>query len=244
MSTAFTFTALPVEIRVMIYRMAFVASYPVLVVTQTLSLPTFTPLSAQLLRTCKTCHEEGSPILYGENQFSMYADERENETANLVRSFERFGRNADFIRHLLANEYALNALKQMRSMRGQRCMLQNLDTLTIVIGKERGSYEYYMPRSRTRRSLTDDLCAWLTSTRGAFQKLTRIFVERPRMKWHNQYWTRVIHLVSEDTKAKPRVSAFRKRFTSEPHNDRLRRAERSISIVKLHILSPQNGTVQ
>jgi hypothetical protein len=243
MSTAFTFTALPVEIRVMIYRMAFVDIYPVLVGSSFESVPAFALHSAQLLRTCKTCHKEGSPILYGENVFVMYS-RWGTETANIVRSFERFGRNADLIRHLQAWEYGLDALKQIRSMRGLRCMLQNLDTLSITLSKRDGTHKYYMPRSPTQRSLTHELCAWLTSTRGAFQKLTRIFVARSRILTDYNDYSRTIHLISEDTKAEPEVSSFRKRVTSEPLNDRLRRAKSSISIVKLQVLGPHDGTVR
>jgi hypothetical protein len=122
MSTGFVFTDLPAEIRVMTYKLTLVAPNPVIVGTP---LPATDTISAQLLRTCRTCHQEGLPILYGENVFSMNALQGA-QIANLVRSFERFGKNADLIRHLQAHKHALDALKRMRSMRGLRCMLQQL----------------------------------------------------------------------------------------------------------------------
>jgi hypothetical protein len=216
MSKGFIFKALPAEIRVIIYKLAFVSHKP-LVVGATLSAPQ--TLSSQLLRTCRSCHEEGSSVLYRENIFSMdvrhsyYESEVNRQIEELIRQFERLGKNVDLIRNLQANLDATPALNRMRSIRGFRCMLQNLDSLKITFSEHPGGCGIYYISSRSRSSggpwYMVDLHAWLKVTRGPFQNLTRIFVERNPypVNIYATGYALTLHLFSNSVKVEPSVKS-------------------------------------
>ncbi len=209
MSKGFVFTALPAEIRDIIYKLAFVSKKPITIGVQ---LPATRTLSGQLLRTCRTCHQEGSPVLYGKNVFSMIKRYSHPEI-DLIYHMEQFGENVNFIRHIEAHYDATLTLNRMRSMRGLRCILQNLDSLQITRSEFETGFAYYsstpLPNSQTPSFLAS-VHGWLKATRGPFQNLTRIFVARSG----NQRATLIdenivtIHLISDSTKVKPKVSPF------------------------------------
>lgn len=104
MPSAFVFTTLPHDTRVMIYKLAFVSDKPISVSSR---LPENETLSAHLLWTCKTCYEEGSAILYRENFFSMVDHKAYMDSQKLqrdpVRHFIHFGKDASFIQHIQAH---------------------------------------------------------------------------------------------------------------------------------------------
>lgn len=58
------FLDLPYELRLIVYKLAFIKSIPI----QLLQADTF-PRSGAFLSTCKTVNQEGSIVLYGENKF-------------------------------------------------------------------------------------------------------------------------------------------------------------------------------
>jgi hypothetical protein len=124
------FTDLPPEVRVMIYKLAFISEKPIIVGDQ---IPEGSTLSSQLLRTCRVCHDEGAPVLSGNNVFRMETAQYGPTEGNWIRYFEAIGENSKFVRHIQAYHYAANVVNQMSSMRNFRPMLQNLNSLVIVL---------------------------------------------------------------------------------------------------------------
>jgi hypothetical protein len=216
MSKGFVFVALPAEIQVIIYKLAFVSHKP-LVVGATLSAPE--TLSSQLLCTCRSCHEEGSSVLCGRISFPWMCDTPNYESKitrqikELIRQFERVGKNVDLIRNLQANLGATPVLSRMRSIRGFRCMLQSLDSLRITFSEHPGGcgIYYISPPSRSSGGVWHmvDLHAWLKVTRGPFQNLNRIFMERnpyPVNIYATSY-ALTLHLFSSSVKVEPSVKS-------------------------------------
>jgi hypothetical protein len=204
MSSRLGFTELPAEIRIMIYKLAFISDKPISVSGQPGGENT---LSGQLLRTCRMIREEGSPILYGENTFLMECKSFIS-TTDLVRVFEGFGESAKFIRHLQAHEYAACAVNSLRSVRTLREMLQGLESLEITLLEGLAKYRWYYgtPGSRKRRPYILDLREWVKVARGPFQNLTRVFLERTPRAHH--YWPEDdlrFTLISGSEKVKPPV---------------------------------------
>jgi hypothetical protein len=135
----------------------------------------------------RSCHVEGSSVLYGENVFSVdvghsYESEVTRQIEELTRRFELLGKNVDLIRNLQANLDATPALNRMQSIRGFQRMLPNLDSLKITFSEYPGGCGiYYIPplsRSSGGAWHMLDLHAWLKVTRGPFQNLNYIFMER------------------------------------------------------------------
>ncbi|KAK4443128.1 hypothetical protein QBC34DRAFT_478510 [Podospora aff. communis PSN243] len=65
--TVHGFFSLPLELRLVVYRFAFVSPTPI---PTSCKSPQF-PLSAEFLRTCQRIYREAGPILYAENTFTI-----------------------------------------------------------------------------------------------------------------------------------------------------------------------------
>lgn len=81
---ATSFLKLPTEIRLKVYRCLFHSA-------ENLTLSDDRQLSAQLLRTCNLVHNEGAPVLYGENQIDI-------TSVSGHKLYDRIG--CDNIRHM------------------------------------------------------------------------------------------------------------------------------------------------
>ena len=90
-SSAFTFLALPPELRIMVYRLILCADEPI--------RPGAPPgLSSSILRTCHQIRSESHPILYGENIFTIMirpAHDGRKEFVSLFLSFHNFARQTE-----------------------------------------------------------------------------------------------------------------------------------------------------
>jgi hypothetical protein len=83
---------LPPEVRLLIYQFAFAQSTSV-------ALAHLARANISLLRTCRLVHQEGAPIFYGLNDFSISAHDGEA----LDRLHRCLGRYTNLIRHLTIN---------------------------------------------------------------------------------------------------------------------------------------------
>lgn len=158
---------LPVEIRFMIYRLLFCPSpEPILLSLLPVSSAKH---SAQLLRTCRACHEEGSPILYGENKLALDWAYRGTEEG-ILDFFAAIGlNNRQLIRHLRVREGSIGTLKLVGGRRDLRPVLENLESLSLELYK-------YGPLFFLGADLLRAIPRWLRKQRGPYRKLVRAFI--------------------------------------------------------------------
>jgi len=129
MSAPLGFFDLPGELRFMIYRLLFRPSSEPILVSFLLAGPL--QRSAQLLRVCRSCHAEASPVLYGENRFALDWAYSGTESS-IIEFFEDVGpTNRQFIRHLRASHYSIWTLEKLRVRKSLRPILENLESLSV-----------------------------------------------------------------------------------------------------------------
>jgi hypothetical protein len=186
----------------MIYRLLFRPSpEPILI---SLLFVSSSRRSAQLLRVSRACHEEGSPVLYGQNQFALdwaYA----GTEPGLLEFLQDVGtKNRQLIRHLSARyAYASTCtLGKIRERRSLRPVLENLDSLSLeCCSNVKGCFAINLLR---------DVRRYLSTQRGPYQKLVRAF----KTTSDHPIWVSMlsIRLISTAIRQKPTVGDHDARF--------------------------------
>lgn len=173
MSARLGFLDLPVEIRLMIYRLLFCPSAePILI---SFYLTRSIKRSAQLLRVCRTCYEEASMVLYAENVFAV--DWAYSGTEPSILNFlENIGaKNRQLIRHLQARHHSMRTLVKMQSRRSLRLILENLETLSLEFYDANGAVKRCWPGVKNGFTILREVHRYLKKQRGPYQKLARAF---------------------------------------------------------------------
>jgi hypothetical protein len=203
MSSKLGFLDLPAEIRFMIYRLLFHPSSEAILIG--LALASSVGRSAQLLRVCRVCNQEGSPVLYGENQFAL--DWAYSGIEHTILEFlENIGlRNQQSIRHLRARHSSNYTLDKMRARRSLRPILENLDSLSLEFWIENRSIGAYLQRLRTGPTILQELRRRLKSQRGPYMKLAKAFKNKTDCLFPEDY-ALSIRLLSGTMKPGPEVS--------------------------------------
>lgn len=170
MSRRLGFLDLPIEIRFMIYKLLFHPSpEPILV---SFLLASSVKRSAQLLRTCRSCHEEASSVLYGKNLFALDWAYAGTEIA-ILDFLEDIGmKNRQLIRHLRALYASIETLDKMRARRSLRPILEGLDSLSLEFYIERRSGCTSPSRNESMKILKN-LRRYIKAQRGPYQRLVR-----------------------------------------------------------------------
>lgn len=191
------FLGLPAEIRFMIYRLLFCSSTePILA---TLAHAHLVKRSAELLSTCKACCDEGSLVLYGENQFALDWAYRGAESL-VLEFFESIGsKNQRLIRHLSARHQSIHTLNKIRARRNLRQMLENLESLTLECYLD----SIYLGPETTSLTIFRDIRLFLKTQRGPYRKLVRVLKTASVYKDYHLPWR--IRLVSDAIKPGPKV---------------------------------------
>lgn len=158
----------------MIYRLLFCPSREPIIIS--FLLASSVERSAQLLRVCRSCCEEASPVLYGGNEFALHWAFTGIEPY-IIEFFENIGtNNRQFVRHLRARHSSIWTLEKIRARRSLRPVLENLDSLRLEFYNSGGTV-----RSQRPYSQGDGVCVlksvrrYLKAQRGPFQKLGRVF---------------------------------------------------------------------
>ncbi len=182
MSAALGFFDLPVEIRSMIYRLLFCpSSEPILI---SFLLARSIKRSAQLLRVCRSCHEEAAPILYGFNQFALDWAFPGTESS-ILEFLERIGpKYGQLIRHLRVTHYSIWTLEKMRARRSLRPILENLESLCLEFYDENSFNTYWGPTRRNHITILRDVQRFLKTQRGPYRKLVRAFKSANKPSLH------------------------------------------------------------
>jgi hypothetical protein len=158
----------------MIYRLLFCPSSEPILISFLLAGPL--GRSAQLLRVCRSCHEEASPVLYGESQFAL--DWAYSGTESIIIDFlEKIGpTNRQFVRHLRVSHYSIWTLEKLRARRTLRPILENLESLWLKF------YIQYSLDSngassieRSSAKILRDVQTFLKTQRGPYRKLVKAF---------------------------------------------------------------------
>ena len=191
------FLDLPAEIRFMVYRLLLCPSTePILA---TLAHARRGNPSTELLSTCKACCDEGSPVLYGENQFAL--DWAYSGAESLVLDFfESVGsKNRCLIRHLSARHLSIRTLSKIRVRRSLRQMLENLDSLTLECYYD----SMYLGPDFTTLTIFRDLRLFLRTQRGPYRKLLRVLKTVTLHEDYHPPWR--LRLISDAVKPGPQV---------------------------------------
>jgi hypothetical protein len=201
MSAPLGFFDLPGELRFMIYRLLFCPTLEPILTGFSLAGPL--RHSAQLLRVCRSCHTEASPVLYGENRFSLYWIYPCSSTAtgfSFLRFFENIGpANWQFIRHLGASEDEMWTLEMLRARKCLRPMLENLESLSLKVYVDL-TLSPLKTRSIKKSSVKvlRDVQAILKTQRGPYRKLIKAF--HPAVEEEDLDLVLRLRLVSATTK--------------------------------------------
>jgi hypothetical protein len=167
----------------MIYRLLFCPTLEPILTGLSLAGPL--RRSAQLLRVCRLCHSEASPVLYGENRFSLYWTCSSTGFC-FLDFFENIGpANWQFIRHLGASEDEMWTLEMLRARKCLRPMLENLESLSLNVKKS---------SVRVLRNVQ----AVLKTQRGPYRKLIKAF--HPVIEEEGLFLVLRLRLVSATTK--------------------------------------------
>jgi hypothetical protein len=172
MSSRLSLFDLPVEIRFMIYKLLFhPSSEPILI---SFLLVCSVKRSSQLLRVCRSCLEEASPVLYGDNQFALdwaYA----GTEPSILDFFENIGfRNRQLIRHLSARYFSIGTLDKIRERRSLRPVLEGLDSLSLEFYNQTRNLYGYSPGRSNAATILHTLQRYLKVQRGPFRKLVKV----------------------------------------------------------------------